>query len=154
MPPSELPDAWDGEDFSGAKLAALHGQALLTYRRDNRPDIPFPGRIDLPGGGREGSESPAECALRELAEEFGIIVPPARVHYVRRYALSWNLPRPSFFLAVELTAAEIAAIAFGDEGEDWQLMPLAGFLAHGGAIPHLQARLQDFLGHTGQIAVL
>ena len=145
MPPSE----WDGSDFSGAKLAALHDGGLLTYRRDNRADIPFPGRIDLPGGGREGSESPADCGLRELAEEFGIIVPPARVHYVRRYEVSWNIARPSFFLAVHLTAAEIAAVAFGDEGEDWRLMPVADFLGHGEAIAHLQQRLSHYLADAG-----
>jgi 8-oxo-dGTP diphosphatase len=141
MPPGE----WDGEEFSGAKLAALHGQSLLTYRRDNKPGIPFPGLIDLPGGGREGGESPAECGLRELAEEFGLIVPAPRLHYVRRYAASWNMARPSWFLAVHLTAAEVAAVAFGDEGEDWQLMPVADFLGHGEAITHLQQRLAHYL---------
>jgi 8-oxo-dGTP diphosphatase len=141
-------NSWTGEDFSGAKLAALHAGALLTYRRDNRPDIPFPGLIDLPGGGREGREGPAECALRELAEEFGLVVPAPRVHYHRRYDRSWNTGRPSFFLAVHLTAAEIAAVAFGDEGEDWRLMPVADFLGHGEAIPHLQARLRDYLAHA------
>ncbi len=142
MPPTE----WNGEDFSGAKLAALHAGGLLTYRRDWRDDIPFPGRIDLPGGGREGDESPADCALRELAEEFGLVVPAARVHYLRRYDQSWNMARPSWFLAVQLSAAELAAVAFGDEGEDWQLMPLDRFLGHGEAIPHLQLRLRDYLG--------
>lgn len=140
------PNSWTGEDFTGAKLAALHAGGLLTYRRDRRPDIPFPGLIDLPGGGREGDESPADCALRELAEEFGLIVPAARVHYVRRYELSWYQPRPSWFLAVELTADEIGDVAFGDEGEDWQLMHLDAFLSHPDAIPHLQARVIEYLG--------
>jgi 8-oxo-dGTP diphosphatase len=142
MPPTD----WDGEPFSGAKLAALHDGGLLTYRRDRRDDIPFPGLIDLPGGGREGDESPAECGLRELAEEFGLIVPVARVHYVRRYDVSWNTGRPSWFLAIDLTAADIAAVTFGDEGEDWRLMALGDFLGHGEAIPHLQLRLRDYLG--------
>ena len=144
MPPTD----WDEEDFSGAKLAALYGGALLTYRRDRRPGIPFPGLIDLPGGGREGNESPAECALRELAEEFGLVVPAPRVHYARRYEISWHTGRPSFFLAVHLTSAEIAAVTFGDEGEDWRLMPVAEFMGHGEAIPHLQVRLRDYLDHT------
>jgi 8-oxo-dGTP diphosphatase len=76
-------------------------------------------------------------------------VPPPRLHYVRRYDLSWNMARPSWFLAVQLTAAEVAAVAFGDEGEDWQLMPIARFLDHGEAIPHLQERLSHYLAESG-----
>ncbi len=139
---------WDGAVFTGAKLAALHGDSLLVYRRDNKPDIPFPGLIDLPGGGREGDESPAECALRELHEEFGIRVAAERLHYARAYQLSWYRPMPSWFLAVRLTDADIAAIRFGDEGSDWQLMTVTGFIGHGSAVSHLQDRTADYLGAT------
>jgi 8-oxo-dGTP diphosphatase len=136
---------WDGSDFSGAKLAARCGDAILVYTRDRRADIPFPGLIDLPGGGREGDESPAECALRELAEEFGLTVAAERIDYSREYELSWNRPVPSYFLGVELTAAEIAAIRFGDEGEDGRLMGIAEFLRHPAAVPHLQDRVAMWL---------
>ena len=145
---------WDGASFTGAKLAAVHDGKLLTYRRDNRPDIPFPGLIDLPGGGREGNESPADCALRELYEEFGIMLSPARLHYVRAYQLSWYRPVPSYFLAANLTAAEVAAVRFGNEGEDWRLMAIADFVAHTDAVPHLQERVIDFLRGTDGDPVL
>ena len=36
--------------FSGAKLALFLGPDLLVILRDDRPDIPWPGRWDLPGG--------------------------------------------------------------------------------------------------------
>lgn len=134
---------WDGSPFTGAKLAALHDGHLLVYRRDDFAHIPFPGLIDLPGGGREGDESPAECGLRELAEEFGIALPVTRIHYTRRYALSWNRPMPSFFLAVRLTAAEIACMCFGSEGSDGRLMPVPAFVAHPAAVPHLQTRVAE-----------
>lgn len=137
--------SWDGSPFSGAKLAAVHGDRLLVYRRDRFDHIPFPGLLDLPGGGREGAESPAECALRELAEEFGIVVPSARISYARGYAGSWNAALASHFLAVELAASEIAAIRFGDEGTDWRLMPITGFLGADDAVPHLKDRLADFV---------
>lgn len=136
---------WDGKAFSGAKLAALHGDRLLVYRRDDLAHIPFPGLLDLPGGGREGDETPAECALRELAEEFGLTLAPDRVFYSKPYARSWDRDLASHFLAVRLTSAEIAAVRFGDEGQDWRLMGLGDFLAAGDAVPHLQARLTDFL---------
>ncbi len=137
---------WDGAAFTGAKLAALHDDSLLVYRRDDKPDIPFPGLIDLPGGGREGDESPADCALRELHEEFGIIVSAERLHYARSYHLPWYRPAPSWFLAVRLTDADIAAICFGDEGSDWQLMAVNSFIGHGSAVSHLQDRIVDYRG--------
>ncbi len=137
--------SWDGSPFSGAKLAALHGDALLVYRRDDFDHIPFPGLIDLPGGGREGDESPAECALRELAEEFGIGIAADRVHFAQGYRRSWNSEIPSWFLAIHLTADDIAAIRFGDEGSDWRLMALADFIGHPAAVPHLQARVADYV---------
>jgi hypothetical protein len=34
--------------FGWCKTAAMMGDALLIYRHDNRPDIPFPGLLDLP----------------------------------------------------------------------------------------------------------
>lgn len=39
--------------FDGTKLFLFLGEELLTIRRDQRPDIPWPGRLDVPGGGRE-----------------------------------------------------------------------------------------------------
>jgi 8-oxo-dGTP diphosphatase len=134
--------SWDGAPFGGAKLAAMLGDALLVYRRDDRADIPFPGLLDLPGGGREGDESPAECALRELAEEFGITVAVDRIHYARHYLLG-DGATVSHFLAVQLTEDEVAAVRFGDEGQDWALLPAADFIADEDAVP----RLRDWLAH-------
>lgn len=133
---------WDGAAFGGAKLAAMLGDALLVYRRDDNPEIPFPGLLDLPGGGREGGESPAECALRELAEEFGLTLPVDRVHYARAYLLGDGVT-VSHFLAVHLTEEEVASVRFGDEGQDWALLPAADFIADEDAVP----RLRDWLGH-------
>ena len=66
-----LPDqAWDGTPFGGAKIALVQDGLILTYLRDDKPDIRFPGLWDLPGGGREGGETPLACVARELFEEF------------------------------------------------------------------------------------
>ena len=134
--------SWDGLPFGGTKLAALLGDALLVYRRDDKPDIPFPGLLDLPGGGREGGESPAACALRELAEEFGVCVATDRIHYSRAYRLADGVT-VSHFLAVHLSEDEVAAVRFGDEGQDWALLPIADYLSDPDAIP----RLCDWLAH-------
>jgi 8-oxo-dGTP diphosphatase len=128
---------WDGAPFGGAKLAALHGDALLVYARDDRADIPFPGMLDLPGGGREADEDPAQCVLRELAEEFGVWLEPDRLHYHRAYRLGDGTTISHFF-AAELTAAEVAGVRFGDEGQDWALMPVADFIADADAVPRLR----------------
>lgn len=135
---------WDGGAFHGAKLAAMIGDECLVYRRDNKPDIPWPDMLDLPGGGREGDETPAECALRELHEEFGLRLAIGRIHYARAY-LSPDHGIMSHFLAVTITAAEVEAIVFGDEGRDWRLMKAADFVAHDEAAPRLRDRLADYL---------
>jgi 8-oxo-dGTP diphosphatase len=136
---------WDRSPFNGAKLAAMHGDRLLVYRRDRKPGIPFPGCLDLPGGGREGLESPVECALRELHEEFGLALSVARITYARTYASTTAGVLPSHFFALRITGAEIAAVRFGDEGEDWQLMAAADFVRHPEAVPNMRIRLRDFL---------
>ena len=135
---------WDGAAFGGAKLAAMCGNALLVYRRDDRPDIPFPGLLDLPGGGREGDESPAECVLRELAKEFDISLATDRLHYARANLLG-DGSTLSWFFAVHLSEEEVAAVKFGDEGQDWALMPAADYIADEDAVPPLRDWLVHYL---------
>jgi 8-oxo-dGTP diphosphatase len=141
---------WDGTDFAGAKLAALHEGRLLTYRRDMKPGIPWPGCIDLPGGGREGDESPTECALRELAEEFGLNLPAERLWWARPFPAMDAPGQTGWFLALHLTGEDIAAIRFGNEGHSPQLLEIAAFLAARDAIAPLQQRLQLVLEQASE----
>ncbi len=145
---------WDGADFAGAKLAALVDGHILTYRRDNKPGIPWPGLIDLPGGGREGDESPALCALRELQEEFGLLLPEFRIWWARPFPTMDAPGRTGWFLAATITQAEIAAIRFGNEGHSPQLLGLDAFLAASDAIAPLQQRLRLVLETPQNYAVL
>lgn len=55
-------------------------RVLLTKRRDDLSS--HPGQVSLPGGSREGEETPLECALRETEEETG--VPRDSVHVLGR----------------------------------------------------------------------
>lgn len=71
--------------FHGAKLALFLGDELAVILRDERDDIPWPGHWDLPGGGREGVESPEACALRELNEELGLRLSESDLSYARAY---------------------------------------------------------------------
>jgi 8-oxo-dGTP diphosphatase len=132
---------WNGRPFSGTKIALLFGHSIVAYLRDDKPDIPFPGRWDLPGGGREGDESPVACGLREVEEEFGLTLQPADIVVVECHqSISGGLD--TYFCAMQITAADVTNIRFGDEGQRWMMMPIADFVAHDLGIPHLQRRLQ------------
>lgn len=129
-------------DFAGAKLILLIGPHLLVIRRDNDPAIPWPGRLDFPGGGREGAETPLDCALRETEEEIGLRLGPDEV--------AWNMwaerPQgPIWYFAARIPAGRADDIVFGDEGQGWFLMPPHAYRDHPSAIPHFADRLQDFL---------
>ena len=51
-------------DFQGCKIALFCGDKLLVILRDDKENIPWPNMWELPGGGREGDESPFDCAAR------------------------------------------------------------------------------------------
>lgn len=138
-------DPWDGSDFAGAKLAALVDGHILTYRRDMKPGIPWPGLIDLPGGGREGDESPAACVLRELHEEFGLILTESRIWWARPFPSLHPPGRTGWFFAAHLTMAEVDSICFGDEGHSPQLLGVRQFLAATDAVEPLQQRVKLLL---------
>lgn len=131
----------DPADFVGCKAAFFCGSDLLTYLRDDKPGLPWAAMWDLPGGGREAGESPETCLLRELHEEFGLRLPPVRLLWRRVWPSMMDTARPSVFFAGRLTPSEIAAIRFGDEGQHWQMMPTADYLAHPLAIPEMQRRV-------------
>ena len=127
-------------DFVGCKLALIHETLILTYLRDDKPGLNWANLWDLPGGGREGDETPQACVLRELHEEFGLHLSPSRLIWHRTWPSMLDETRPSHFFAGRITPAEIAAIRFGDEGQHWQMMATATFLAHPQAVPELQRR--------------
>lgn len=124
-------------DFNGAKLALFLDDSLLVYQRDRRDDIPYSGLLDLPGGGRENNESPQACVLRELREEFGLVLSPQRVKLAQYYTIPFNGLLGCFFTGV-LQSSEQRLIRFGDEGQWWRFMSVKAFLEDPRAIGHLQ----------------
>lgn len=139
------------KDFSGAKLALLCADALIAYKRDDKEGIPFPGFWDLPGGGREGDETPVQCALRELEEEFSLRIAPERLHWLRRYEGKTPHALPSYFLVGTVRPEEIHAIRFGSEGECWRMMEIDAFLSSPAAVPHLQRRLLHYIADSSLV---
>jgi len=136
-----------GMEFDGAKLALICDGCVLTMLRDDKPDIPFPAMWDFPGGGREGEETPEECVLRELKEEFGL--------RLSLDCLTYRLQRPGilekqthiWFFGTVLDGFSQMKIEFGDEGQMWEMMPVETYLDHPDAIPHLCDGLRKFLVH-------
>lgn len=137
------------ETFSGAKIALIEGGRVLTYLRDDKRSIPFPGCWDLAGGGRKNGESPERCALRETEEEFGLNIAAARIIWRQRCQGLVDPTERSYFLAARITKAEVSAVRFGDEGQYWQMMEIDEFLSHPKAVPQLQDRLAHFLSVKG-----
>ncbi|WP_413876707.1 NUDIX hydrolase [Albidovulum sp.] len=129
----------------GAKIALIAGGRVLTHLRDDFAHLPFPGHWDFPGGAREGEETAEACALRELHEEYGLILPETRLIWRRDYPSTHVPGGTAAFFGGTLAEAEIAAIVFGDEGQRWEMMETRAFLVHARAVPYLRDRLKDFL---------
>jgi 8-oxo-dGTP diphosphatase len=128
--------------FSGAKLALFIGPQLLVIKRDDKPEIPYPGYWDLPGGGREGSESPADCVLRETWEEVGLSIPVSDLNWSKSY----QRPRGRVWFFVSHQPAELVKqIRLGSEGQCWRLMDPADYCSHALAVPHFAEQLQGYL---------
>ncbi|MEO6300923.1 MAG: NUDIX hydrolase [Paracoccaceae bacterium] len=138
-------------DFTGAKVLLVLDGAVLTYLRDDTPDLPWAGMWDLPGGGREGGESAEECVLREVFEEFGLRFGLERLLWRRVVPSMKDAARNSVFFAGRIAAAEVAAIRFGCEGQYWRMMPVAEFIGHAQAIPELQRRARVALAELGWV---
>lgn len=143
--PSRDIDAWDGSAFGGTKIALMCDDRVVAYLRDDKPEIPFPGLWDLPGGGREGSENPIACALREVEEEFGLSLSEESVVKVRRYQPGSPNGLSTWFCVAGISADQIELIRFGSEGQRWLLMAVEEFLEHPRAVSHLKNRLRETL---------
>lgn len=139
--------------FDGAKLALYLGEKLAVILRDDTPGLLFADHWDLPGGGREGAETPLACALRECHEELGIAVPEGAVVWQGSFD---EAGRTKWFFVARMPAQAEAEIVFGDEGQRWRLMEEEEFLNHPRAVPAFQDRLRVYLAQpaTGNAKVL
>ena len=131
--------------FTGCKIALLCGDKILTILRDDKETIPWPNMWELPGGGREGNESPFECVAREVYEELSIQLSKEDIIWSWIYPSMLDENKKSVFLVGQLTQEQFDSIAFGDEGQAYKLMSIEEFLNSKQAVPQLQGRLRDYL---------
>ena len=132
-------------DFTGCKIALFCGDKLLTILRDDKASIPWPNMWELPGGGREGDESPFECAAREVYEELGIHLNEDCLLWGKIYPSVIFEGKQSVFMVGQLRQEQFDNITFGDEGQAYKLMPIEEFLKSKQVVPQLQERLKDYL---------
>lgn len=83
-------------EFSGCKIALLCDDKLLTILRDDISTIPWPNMWELPGGGREGEETPFECVQREVFEELGLKLKEVDIFWVKDYPGMLDPEKPLF----------------------------------------------------------
>jgi 8-oxo-dGTP diphosphatase len=136
--------------FDGAKVALFLGARMVVILRDNLPGRPFAGYWDLPGGGREGEESPFGCVARECHEELGLRLLPADIAWSRAFDSAAPGKGIGWFFAAHLAAEAAQEIRFGEEGQRWALMTPEAFLGHSKAIPAFQTRLRQYLREAGR----
>ena len=140
---------WQGTPFLGAKLILFAGPRLIVLRRDFKPGLVWPGYLDFPGGGREGDESPVQCALRETREELGLEIAPDALCFVHRRE---NGPKISWFYAVDIGDGGERDVVFGDEGAGWLTMAPRAFVEAPDAIPHFRDILRQYLDGGAGVA--
>ena len=132
-------------DFTGSKIALICGDKVLTILRDDKDDIPCPNMWELPGGGREGDESPFECAAREVHEELGIHLNEDCLLWGKIYPSVIFEGKQSVFMVGQLRQEQFDNITFGDEGQGYKLMSIEEFLSSSQVVSQLQERLKDYL---------
>lgn len=132
-------------DFTGCKIALFCDDRILTILRDDKSNIPYPNMWELPGGGREGDESPFECVAREVYEELGIRLTKDCLIWSKVYPSMLFEGKESVFLVGKLDQEQFDKIVFGDEGQGYKLMGIDEFLGSDRVVPQLQDRVRDYL---------
>ena len=129
----------DGGAFGGAKVALFIGDTLVTILRDDRPGLADAGCWDLPGGGREGDETPFDCIRRETREEVGLNLLSEQIIWQKGFATEGGL---NWFFVARLPPGAERQIVFGGEGQRWEMMGPETYLEHPRGISRFQQRLR------------
>lgn len=131
-------------NFNGTKGLVFIRDKIIVYRRDTKTSS-FPLQIDLPGGGREGKESPFETFKREVKEEFGVIVEKGDILFSKKYQSVLDPNKEAFFMVTRPLNIEEKDIIFGDEGLEFLLMTPQDFLNLEDGVKRQQDKVAEYL---------
>ncbi len=131
-------------DFVGAKGLIFIDDKIILFRRDTKTNN-FPLQVDLPGGGREGGESPWETFKRETEEEFGIEIKKEDVCFSKKYPSIFDATKEAYFIVVKPKNIEEKDIVFGDEGLGYVLMTPKEFVLLDDGVKRQQDKVDEYL---------
>jgi 8-oxo-dGTP diphosphatase len=136
----DLPD-----DLVGTKIAIINKDKVLAIKRDDKPDIPFPGFWDLPGGARDPGETAIQTIVREVKEELNYDVEESEITWHGIFPGVTDQTKRALFVVVEASDEAFDHVKLGDEGTDWQLIPINEFVERDDVVPGMQDRLRAYI---------
>ena len=134
-------------EFHGVKVALLIGDKLVMHQRDNKPGLFNAGMWDFPGGGREGEETPEQCAIREVQEEFEMNLLPSAFVWKKGYPAQKDPNQRAFFLVARVDDTQVGSIVL-HEGQQWALVSTKDFFDRADVVDALKGRFRDYLNES------
>ncbi|MEZ4103859.1 MAG: NUDIX hydrolase [Candidatus Paceibacterota bacterium] len=131
-------------DFHGVKVAVIVEDKLLMYLRDNKPSLFNANMWDFLGGGKEGDETPFQCAVREVEEETGLYLAEDSFVWQKIYPAQKDPNQKALFMVAKLDKIDIGKINL-TEGQRWRLFTQEEFFERSDVIPALKERFSDYL---------
>jgi 8-oxo-dGTP diphosphatase len=131
-------------NFHVVKVALLVGDKLLLHLRDNKPGLFNANMWDFPGGGREETETPTECAQREIKEELGVELSEDAIIWQKEYPAQKDPNQRAYFMVATIEEGVMESITLA-EGQEWKLFSQEQFFADSQVIEALKMRFHDYL---------
>ena len=131
-------------NFHGVKIAILVDGKLIVFLRDDKPGLFNANMWDLPGGGRENNESPIECVLREVYEEFELKLTADDIIWEKAFPAQKDPNQTAYFMVAEVESVRTKNLNL-NEGQKWIFMSVEEFLNKDDVIPALKERFENFL---------
>lgn len=138
---SEASADWEG---SGVLLIDPSGRVLLQQRSDDVPPAGV-GRWAIPGGRKEGDETPRQTALREFREETGVTLERLRAFgaFTREAVPGLAVKEMRLFFADDDVPRERIDVNEGLDFQYWSPEEVRGLPMN----PPVRAMLEQFFAH-------